>query len=290
MSFNSKLSTFASKLLSINVGKIFGIDSNGDAILMDVANPIQPITAIVASNALTVGLGITSLSFRSPTLTSGTSNVRYIQSPISLVIPSGATLGTVNTILSRLILIAIDNAGTVELAVVNLMGGNNLDETGLISTTAISSGASSASTFYSTTARTNVPFRVIGYIELTQATAGTWANPPSIIQGNGGQAVSALAGFGFGQTAQNVIGSRAIGTTYYNTTGKAITVIVASNQGSTGVNLAVSINGSAAAIFAQCVIPSGAAACAGSFIVPAGASYIVSQSGGIAVVYWTEIR
>jgi hypothetical protein len=70
---------------------------------------------------------------------------------------------------------------------VNIAGGNDLSETGLISTTAIAAASNSASTIYSTTARTSVAYRVLGYIESTQATAGTWAATPSLIQGVGGQ-------------------------------------------------------------------------------------------------------
>lgn len=86
-------------------------------------------------------------------------------------------------------MIALNNAGTIELAVVNTAGGVLLDETNLISTTAISAGSSSASVIYSTTARSNVAYRVIGFIDSIQTTAGTWATSPSEIQGAGGQSL-----------------------------------------------------------------------------------------------------
>ena len=41
----------------------------------------------------------------------------------------------------------------------------------------------SATAYYSTTARTSVAYRVVGYVESTQATAGTWATTPSTLQG-----------------------------------------------------------------------------------------------------------
>jgi hypothetical protein len=102
-----------------------------------------------------------------------------------MVVSSGSTLGTVSAQQSRIVVLALDNAGTIELAVVNISGGNNLDETTLISTTAEggAGAADSANVIYSTTARTSLPFRVVGYIESTQATAGTWATAPSTIQG-----------------------------------------------------------------------------------------------------------
>ena len=154
-------------------------------------SPVYPITASVGSSALTVTLNPCSLAFRSSTLTSGTTVTRTVAAAISVVVPSTATLGTVSAVQSRIVVLAIDNAGTVELAVVNIAGGTDLTETGLITTTAISSGSTSASTIYSTSARTSVAYRVVGYVESTQATAGTWATAPSTIQGYGGQALSA---------------------------------------------------------------------------------------------------
>jgi hypothetical protein len=192
---------------------------------------IQPISASVASSALTISASALTLDFRSTSLTSGTVTT-VTGTPANLVVPSTATLGTVNAVQSRLVVIALNNAGTIELAVVNISGGNNLDETTLLTTTAISASSTSASTVYSTTARTSVAFRVIGYIESTQATAGTWATAPSTIQGYGGQALSAMSSVGYSQTWQSV--TRTSGTTYYNTTGKPIIV-----AGSWGASTAV---------------------------------------------------
>jgi len=190
---------------------------------------IIPITASVASNALTVTLNPTSLDFRSSSLTSGTINTRTISSPISMTVSSGSTLGTVNATQSKIIVLALDNAGTVELAVVNIAGGTQLDETNLISTTAEggAGAADSATVVYSTTARTSVPYRVVGYVESTQTTAGTWAAAPSTIQGVGGQALDVMGSLGYSQTWQTV--ARSSGTTYYNTTGRPIILTFTAN-------------------------------------------------------------
>lgn len=150
---------------------------------------IQPITASVAANALTITLNPITLDFRSATLTSGTVVSRLISTAITITVPSGATLGTYSAAQSRIVVLALDNAGAVELAVVNVGGGNDLSETGVISTAAIAAGSNSISTIYSTTARTSVAYRVVGYIESTQATAGTWVTAPSNIQGQGGLVV-----------------------------------------------------------------------------------------------------
>jgi hypothetical protein len=154
-------------------------------------SPIQPVSATVGSNALTVTINPTTLDFRSATLTSGTPITRTISAAISMTVSSGSTLGTVNAVQSDIAILAIDNAGTVEVAVVNIAGGNELSETGVISTTAEggAGAADSATVIYSTTARTNVAYRVVGLVRSTQATAGTWASTPTIVQGAGGQAV-----------------------------------------------------------------------------------------------------
>jgi hypothetical protein len=154
-----------------------------------ITDKIQPITASVGSGALTITLNPTVLDFRDATLGSGTVNTRTVSAAISVVISSGSTLGTTNAVQSRIAVLAIDNAGTVGLAAVNVAGGVNLDETGLITTVAEggAGAADSALVIYSTTARTSVPYRVVGYVESTQATAGTWATAPSKIQGAGGQ-------------------------------------------------------------------------------------------------------
>lgn len=235
---------------------------------------IYSITASVASSALTVTLNPCALDFRSSTLTSGTVSTRTVSAAISVVVPSTATLGTVSATQSRIVVLAIDNAGTIELAVVNISGGTNLDETTLISTTAIAAGSNTATVVYSTTARTSLPFRVVGYVESTQATAGTWATAPSTIQGYGGQALAAMSSLGYGQTFQDVSASRAVGTTYYNTTGKPIFV----NYISTA--------------FANCTLMIGGVSVGSitapvSFVVPPSQSYSITTT---VLQKWTEIR
>jgi hypothetical protein len=245
----------------------------------------QAITASVAANALTITLNPTSLDFRSATLGSGVVNTRTISAAISLVISSGSTLGTVNGIQSRIAVIAIDNSGALELAAVNIAGGNDLSETGLITTVAEGGGgaADSSNVIYSNTARTNVPYRVVGYVESTQATAGTWATAPSTIQGVGGQALTALSSLGCGQTWQGV--TRTASTTYYNTTGKPIYLNLQCNL-PTGGTMVITINGVNA-----CSVSNGNAATQNfnlGAIIPVGASY--SSTGNTAINVANELR
>ena len=205
------------------------LTATGGVASTGITSKIQPITASVAASALTVTLNPTILDFRASPLTSGTVTTIAVPAAISVTIPSTSTMGTVSAVQSRIVIIAINNAGTVELAAVNISGGSVLDETTLITTTAAVAAGNSATAYYSTTARTGVAYRVVGYVESTQATAGTWVTAPSTIQGYGGQALAAMSSLGYGQTWQDVSASRAANTVYYNTTGKPMSVNIFSS-------------------------------------------------------------
>jgi hypothetical protein len=246
---------------------------------------IQPISASVAASALTISASQLTLDFRSTTLGSGTVTT-VTGTPANLVISSGSTLGTVSATQSRIVVIAMNNAGTLELAAVNISGGNQLDETNLVSTTAEggAGAADSANVIYSTTARTSLAYRVIGYIESTQATAGTWATAPSTIQGQGGQALNAMSSLGYGQTWQDLTASRALSTTYYNTTGRPIQVSIycaasGANILSLTVNSVVIANLVSQTTFASLV----------SGIIPPGASYSAAMANS-TTLKWNELR
>lgn len=250
---------------------------------------IQPISASVAANAMTISASALSLDFRSATLGSGTV-AAVTGTPANLVISSGSTLGTVNAVQSRIAVLALNNAGTIELAAVNIAGGNDLSETGLITTVAEggAGAADSANVIYSTTARTSVAYRVIGYIQSTQATAGTWATAPSTIQGAGGNALAAMSGLGYGQTWQNVGGNRVLNTTYYNTTSKPIVVhIVITSGGALGATITLTVSGLALPAQAQGDTSTPAF---GAWVVPAGASYIATATNSPSLTSWAELR
>jgi hypothetical protein len=143
------------------------------------------LSASVATNALTIaiteadgtstpasGTDSVTIYFRSATLTSGAMTGRNVAAATTLVVPSGATLGHNDGIQEYIHVYAIDNAGTVELAV---SSSHHWDEGERHSTSAIGTGSDDAATLYSTAARTNIAIRRIGRIVVTQATAGTWA-------------------------------------------------------------------------------------------------------------------
>jgi len=190
-------------------------------------NKLQSFTAVAVGNDLVITINPDTWDFHSAALANGIPNRVTLVSAITLTIPNGATLGSVNNIASTYVVGVQNNAGTLEGFVINLAGGNQLDESNLITTTSISTGADSNNVAYATTGRSNLPYRIIGYFVNTQSTAGTYATQPTLVQPAGGQAMAALGSLGYGQTRQNVSPSRSVATTYYNLTGKPFKLFIA---------------------------------------------------------------
>ena len=249
---------------------------------------IQPISASVASNALTISASNLTLDFRSTTLSSGTVTT-VSGTPANLVVPNTATLGTVSAVKSRLVVLALNNAGTIELAVVNISGGTSLDETTLLTTTAISTGADSDDVVYSTTARTSLAYRVLGFIDSTQTTAGTWAAAPSTTQGYGGQALAAMSSLGYGQTWQDMTASRALSTNYTNSTSRPIYVSVRSNRTGGGAGITMIIDGFTVYSDYKLAPVTRSFESSAVGIVPIGSVYSVTMDG-ISIAGWFELR
>ena len=252
---------------------------------------IPNLTVTMVSNAILIQVAELTLDFRSTTLGSGVITT-VTDEPADLTISAGSTLGTVNGVQSRLAVLVMNNAGTMETAVVNLAGGTDLSETGLISTTAEggAGAADSANVVYSASARSNLAYRVIGYIESTQATAGTWATDASTVQGVGGEAFTAMSSIGYGQAWQSV--TRNNGTTYYNATGKPIVFMVTA-VGVTAANnyptITVTQNG------VSVIAGAGSAVAAtnnstATAIIPPGASYSWTIAGGSTSNLAVELR
>ena len=272
----------------VGLGDYRAIESNAGALWAITSkagqSSLAALVVTVAANALTCNLAGEDVEFRSDTLTSGVP-VRRSATATAIVVPSGATLGTVAAVQSRIVWGWIDSAGTPEPFVVNIAGGVNLDETTLISTTALSAAADSANVFYSTTARANVAFRVRGFCDITEAVPGTWATAPTLVQPAGGQALATMSSLGYGQTWQNVTGSRAGGTTYYNTTGKPIAIMVMPNA-NVNSKVTLTVNGVVAFDFSLSASNTASPATA---IIPPGASYVATFTG-TTLVYWAELR
>lgn len=146
------------------------------------------LTASVGSSALTITLAKGGWFFRDSTL--GTGGFTYVKtdSDLTLTISSGSTLGTTSGVQSDVMVRVANDAGTLRLTAENAAGGMDASETGVISTTAEggAGAADSSTTIYSASAITSKAYRVAGLVRSTQATAGTWATSPSLVQGAGG--------------------------------------------------------------------------------------------------------
>jgi hypothetical protein len=265
--------------------------ADGAAVGAKLGSKIQSISATVAANAITVSASYLSLDFRNTTLTNGTVTT-VAGTPANLTIASTDSFGLVTAAGNqRIAILAINNAGTIELAASALVGGVNLDETGVITTVA---AATAGAQIKSATARTNVAYRVIGFINATFTTGTGWGSL-TVVQGAGGQALAAMSSLGYGQTWQDVAGSRAMQTTYYNTTNKPIMVMVScfTTTNSTA-GFTVSVGGLVLA-WVQVTDNNGSVYQAMrnsiTFIVPPGASYSAdSITTAVTIGNWTELR
>jgi hypothetical protein len=116
----------------------------------------------------------------------GDLDIIEVTAALNTKIPSASTLGSSNATPFAIWLLAINNAGTVELAVINCLSGTNIYPLGQakdISTTAYGAGANSAQVPYSTSARSTVAYSILARASYeagsTLATAGTYATAPS---------------------------------------------------------------------------------------------------------------
>lgn len=277
--FTSELPADARTILSVLSAT--EIDTLIDAINI---KQIQHIAATVAANALTITLNPTTLAFRSTTLNDGAITLVELASPITVVVPDTATLGTTSAIAAKLQVYAINNAGTIELAVVFLSAGNQINEANLLTTVAISPSADSANVVYSTNLRTSVAHRSVGYIEITEAAAGVWATAPTLVQGAGGVNNRPPV-----QTMQNLTGSRAYATTYTNNTMSMIYVWVTGTLATNTQTLTATVNGVTVGVSSSFDGTGGTFRPHVSFVVPIGGTYAVTATGG-ALTIWTELR
>jgi hypothetical protein len=250
----------------------------------NISSVIQPISASIATNAITVSASALSLDFRSTTLTSGTVTT-VSGTPSSLTIASTDSFGLVTAYGNqRIVILAINNAGTIELAASAIYGGVSLDETGVITTAAT---ATTATAIKAANVRTGVAYRVIGFVDATFTTATGWGSLAEV-QGTGGQALTAMSSLGYGQTWQNLTASRSVNVNYYNTTGKPIYVYVSQCYSTSGVATYILLVNGVQVSICQPWHTNSFGEIDG--LVPAGAVYQISAAGSFDVYYWTELR
>ena len=247
-------------VVASGAGSVVATIANGAVTAEKIASSLvllnlAPIGATIASNVITVSASALSLDFRSTTLTSGTTT-RVIGTPANLVVAATDSFGLITAAgNARLTVLALNNAGTIELAV-GLAGNYSLDETGVITT---ATAATAATTIKAANVRTGVAYRVIGFIDATFTTAVGWGSL-ALVQGSGGQAATAFGSLGYSQTWQGV--TRNFGTNYYNTTGRPIILhwlgtgsvlgnfITVSVGGTVGGSGTIANNGSYASVYA----------------------------------------
>jgi hypothetical protein len=148
-------------------------------------------TASTASALISATLGTGKVDFRNAVLTTGTPVEYTITSALTLVMNSAAaSLGATTAVATSLIYAIVYNAGNPQLAVCNLSGGLQLDETNLITTTAIGAGSTANNAWYSTTAITTASqYRIIGRVDATWISGTGWSSPTLVQPVGVGQAM-----------------------------------------------------------------------------------------------------
>lgn len=170
------------------IAEMLGTDStNRDVARSLLGIDVPTLTFSVGGSALTIALKTPAgadptaaapltIPFRSATLTSGAQAVRKATAAASLVVSSGSTLGTASGKDAWLHIYALDNSGTIELAISGTYYGSDF-----IGNTTAEGGAGAAdskATIYSTTSRTGVAMRLLASVRSNQTAAGTWAAVP----------------------------------------------------------------------------------------------------------------
>lgn len=150
-------------------------------------------------------------------VTAGTGDYVFLPATaaLSVTISSGSTMGMTNSVLARIWLTVFNDAGTLRLGVVKTVSGISvmaLKDDDLNSSTAEggAGAADSAQVIYTGTAVTTKGMRLVGYLEYTLASVGTWGTAPSKIQlfGPGVSRPGQLV-----EVAMNETGAVATGTT-----------------------------------------------------------------------------
>ncbi len=185
--------------LALSGGGVFSISTSQPPYGFDM--PVNlGLTAVAAGSNLTINLtgangsvpsatNPVSIPFRSTTLATGTPVWTVVTSALSIVVPSGATLGTTNNVPFRFWIFATYNSGTPELAVATCSTATAVFactswESTRVTTTSITGLAGSAGTAYATTGVSNDAVRIIGYCDFASglATVGAYISSCTTLQ------------------------------------------------------------------------------------------------------------
>lgn len=156
------------------------------------------LAGAVAAGALTItltGAGGTALSatnkaqfsFRSAAAGTGTTEVVDATADLTLVLSSGSTVGATSGTPFRVWVVIFNDAGTLRLGAINCSTATAIyplaDDILASSTAEGGAGAAdSAGVIYTGTAVTSKAMRVLGYMEFSLTTAGTWDEAPDKTQ------------------------------------------------------------------------------------------------------------
>jgi len=139
------------------------------------------VATSVTSSALTIDLKIANgssnpsagspvtVAFRDLIAVDGAYNLVSTTGALTIVVPSGATLGHTDGVDAFIYVYLLDESGSAEFAV----SSEIKDESSVQTTTAITAGSDDDDIF-STVGRVNVPIRLIARLKSNQSTAGTW--------------------------------------------------------------------------------------------------------------------
>lgn len=164
--------------------------------------PNLAIQPSVGSNQLTLSICINSstpptctpaaanspipILFRDPTIANGDPVLASLAAAQGFTIGSGNTMGCTSGNMCRLRLYEINNAGTLGLCAYNSLSGTSivpLDETSPQTSASGTAGGSSAQTLYCNISSVSAKaVREIGYVDVEETTAGTWAALPTVTQ------------------------------------------------------------------------------------------------------------
>ena len=158
------------------------------------------LAASIATNILTLHLKTSGgsvpsstdpvrVTFRSSTDSDGSLVTVTVTSATTMTFSSGSTIGMTSGQAARIWVGLLYSSGSVEICAWNPYNATaqcslkaftpNTD----VTTTAEGSGtATSTQVLYSANARTSVPFVMLGFIEISEATAGVWATAPTVVQ------------------------------------------------------------------------------------------------------------
>lgn len=97
------------------------------------------------------------------------------------------------------------------------------------------------------------------------------------------------SGLGVGQTWQDVLSTRNVGTTYTNSTGKPIMIFIQNSSPGSGTSAStLTINGVQLGTIASGTL--NVQTMGGSILIPAGATYSVAFTGTGSIAIWKELR